>query len=156
MKISAGFTLIELMIVVAIIGILAAIAVPQYQNHIIRTQLVSVVSEVSALRSGVAEALSRGSFSDSVLPPVLDAVFLGYVPGTLTTGVINVFFPQAGAGQGTLTVALGGSVNPSIAGVMVNINRSTGGTWSCNLTNTPAAFNITWVPAGCLLNGNPV
>ena len=46
-----GFTLIELMIVVAIIGILAAIAIPQYQNYISKSQVSRVMSEVGSMRT---------------------------------------------------------------------------------------------------------
>ena len=55
-----GFALIELMIVVAIIGILAAIAIPQYQIYIGKTQAMRVINEVGQLRLTVEECLQTG------------------------------------------------------------------------------------------------
>jgi len=62
MKKSAGFTLIELMIVVAIIGILAAVALPAYQNYTIRARLTEALLVASQCRTAVSEVYQVGGF----------------------------------------------------------------------------------------------
>ena len=64
-KKQGGFTLIELMIVIAIIAILAAIALPAYQSYITRTQVSEVITAASAARSEVAEAVAS---NDGIVP----------------------------------------------------------------------------------------
>ena len=61
MNAQKGFTLIELMIVVAIIGILAAIAIPQYQNYIARSQVSEAMSLASGLKTGIQTNLQNNS-----------------------------------------------------------------------------------------------
>ncbi|WP_110676240.1 pilin [Salinicola sp. RZ23] len=130
-----GFTLIELMIVVAIIGILAAIAIPQYQNYVARTQVSRVVSEVSALKTAAEERYARGESTT-------DAGELGWTQSNLLDKVKNedgtdvanpaVDIP-ASKTDGTITATLNGDVTGAIKGTTVTLTRksSDNGQWTC-------------------------
>lgn len=153
MKNQQGFTLIELMIVVAIIGILAAIAIPQYQNYVARTQINRALGEVSALKTAVEDQLMRGT-------AVTAGSTFGRPDGSLGTMVVA----PASAGNGTSTTAadwnsdgsgvivveLDSGVSTAILGTIIVLSRTAAGAWECTIDDTDAAsWDSSFVPNGC-------
>ncbi len=118
-KIQQGFTLIELMIVVAIIGILAAIAIPAYQNYIARSQMTEAMSLTGGLKVTVAEIWSQtgecpASGSDGVPEAtdvtgnyVLSVEAAGTAPGCTITATMKDTGVQSGIVSKTLTLTMG-------------------------------------------------
>jgi type IV pilus assembly protein PilA len=100
MKKQQGFTLIELMIVVAIIGILAAIAIPAYQDYTIRAQVSEGLNLAGGAKAAVSEyTMDRGSFPDSnTQAGISDATDIQgkYVTSVtvLSTGIVQVLYGQ--------------------------------------------------------------
>ena len=79
----AGFTLIELMIVVAIIGILAAVALPAYQDYTVRAKISEVILSASSCRTGITEAVqtSAANIPATALPAACTVTATKYVVG---------------------------------------------------------------------------
>ena len=124
--IQKGFTLIELMIVVAIIGILAAVALPAYQDYTVRAKVTEVILAASAAKLGVAEAAATLSalptsaqFTavNQVSKYVSGVVWNGTIVTATATGDANIsgstitLTPTLVSATGVVTWVCGGTIN---------------------------------------------
>jgi type IV pilus assembly protein PilA len=106
-KLPKGFTLIELMIVVAIIGILAAVALPAYKDYTIRAKMSEVILAMSACRTSITEV---------------------YQSGPTVAPVVNGWGCEVGATQATKYLAgIGTSINGAVTATVTGISASVNG-----------------------------
>lgn len=144
-RVQQGFTLIELMIVVAIIGILAAVALPAYQDYTVRAKVTEGLSLASSAKLAVAENAANGKAFDN-----------GWTAPTATSAVTSVAIAQ-GTGQITVTMSAAGdsgtiilvptSGGAALAGTATASTVPTGGSiaWTCNTGTLAQKFR----PAAC-------
>ncbi|RKG33658.1 prepilin-type N-terminal cleavage/methylation domain-containing protein [Acinetobacter guerrae] len=139
MNAQKGFTLIELMIVVAIIGILAAIAIPAYQSYTAKSQVAAGLAEISPAKTNAEAKLSEG-----ISGTITTASSLGIGTSKRCTVKVSV----AADGSSTIQCTLIGT--KSIAGQVIQWTRTaddvngTVGTWACK-TNVASDY----IPKTC-------
>ncbi len=144
MKKQQGFTLIELMIVVAIIGILAAIAIPAYQDYTIRAQ----VSEGLSLSAGAKAAVAE-FYQDQGAWPTDNAEAGIEVPANITGKYVQTVTVTAGAANGIITVLYGVDANANINGASLTMTATDNNgsvSWACA---DGGGLQNKWLPAAC-------
>jgi type IV pilus assembly protein PilA len=132
-RVQRGFTLIELMIVVAIIGILAAIAIPQYQDYVTRSRWSDNIQSVGQIKAAIAECLQNNNSTMAGNCDSLGALTnSGFLPATFVLPT-----PKFASGAVTLTANTGA--------IVINGNTQAA---SCTVTLTastaPGAALVTW------------
>ncbi|WP_417880251.1 pilin [Vibrio sp.] len=126
-KLQKGFTLIELMIVVAIIGVLSAIAIPAYKNYVKKSEAATGLSTVRSLVTNVdMYQQENGEFPDAA-----KLGELGATANMNSLGTLAVAQTASGA-SGTITFTYGNS--SSITGAVVTLTKNSSSGWECAFT----------------------
>jgi len=142
-QLQRGFTLIELMIVVAIIGILAAIAIPQYQDYTIRARVSEGVNMASSAKTSVAEYIN----TNQELPANNSSAGVTSPTSTYVTGIVVT--------DGLITISLSDAKALGTAGATsfdlspVVDSASTSVSWVCRPATTGTPTPEKYLPANC-------
>jgi type IV pilus assembly protein PilA len=159
-NVQKGFTLIELMIVVAIIGILAAVALPAYQDYTVRAKVTEGLSLAASAKTAIAENAANGApFSSGWTAPAatknVDSVAIA-----ADTGAITITYASAISGGGKtliLSPVDGGPTASALSGTSSASSIPSNGSisWNCKSagstfgTGTAGTLEAKYVPAEC-------
>jgi type IV pilus assembly protein PilA len=139
MKKQQGFTLIELMIVVAIIAILAAIALPAYQNYVAKSQATSGLADIRGGVTAYEEGVQGGEKTGAIAGPADIGLAAAGTPRCTFTVTGNW---DAASGQ-KIQCKLKG--NPNVVNKVINLTRNPTGQWPC----TTDIADTSHRPNGC-------
>ena len=136
-----GFTLIELMIVVAIIGILAAVALPAYQDYTVRAKVSEVILAASSAKVAVSEAAQAGGSMGAIAS----------VASQTSKYVTSVTYVANDASNGIITALAQGDASIAGKGVeFLGVLQANGQVqWTCRAATTGTAMDSKYLPASC-------
>ena len=146
------------MIVLAIIGVLAAIALPMYQDYVVKAQIDRVYYELNSTRTSIESIISHGG--TPTLDPNQDNQSIGsggryeYIGLNGSNPHSNLIYTASITNNGTqfekLTATLGKNAYTSIQQTQIILNRSNSGEWSCMVDGRAAEhWKIKFIPSGC-------
>ena len=141
-RIQQGFTLIELMIVIAIVGILAAVALPAYQDYTVRAKMSEAIAKSAEVKTSIAEYFS----ANAALPASLAAAG----STVLATNIISSGSYAAGLLSIAVKTTVGGGVTSTTNTFVLSLQSSTNGVlqWKCK-TASSNGIASKYLPASC-------
>ncbi len=145
-SVQKGFTLIELMIVVAIIGILAAVALPAYQDYTIRAQIAEGPSLTGGLKTAINDFYAaKGSWPADNAEAVCGATG-ATCAGSAATDNQGNYISQIAVAEGSMDITFGNKANAKISGKKLSIRPAVDAagniTWICGTATPPSSLTV--------------